>query len=161
MLNRIPMTSLRAGSLNDIKESYSVALPVIAKRDKLYCLLPWQQVNLDAGSYCKRLCPHLWRLQQTTKSSIGMEWPRSTVFWERRENCYRKGGRCAPCVKSPRIIWNELRMKSFGLAFFDHVFWTSFYAVVDLDLQIWKKSRKVALFFSAFLKTCCSTAALS
>ena len=39
MLNRIPMTSLRAGSLNDIKESYSVALPVIAKHHKLCCLL--------------------------------------------------------------------------------------------------------------------------
>ena len=160
MLNRIPMTSLRAGSLNDIKESYSVALPVIAKRDKLYCLLPWQQVNLDAGSYCKRLCPHLWRLQQTTKSSIGMEWPRSTVFWERRENCYRKGGRCAPCVKSPRTIWNKLRMKSFGLAFFDDDFWTSLCCCRPWFKNL-KEVPKGCALLSAFLRTCCSTATLS
>lgn len=85
-----------------------------------------------------------------------MEWPRSSVFRERRENGCRKAGGCAPCVKSRRTISNKFRMKRFGLAFLDHDFWASLCWFTNLE-----EVPKGCALLSAFLRTCCSTAALS
>ena len=72
----------------------------------------------------------------------------------------QKRRRLRSLCKSPRTIWNKLRMKSFGLAFFDDDFWTSLCCCRPWFTNL-KEIPKGCALLSAFLRTCCSTATLS